>query len=186
MEGDANDEELIAAIGAGDEAALVALMARHRQAVYQFTYRYLGNEADSLEVTEETFFRVFTSAARFKKAKASVRTWIIAIALNLVRDRGRKRSRELATVPLPEIEPWDNAGGPSHAAETQEALAYIHGQIQRLPEKLKFPFIYCVLEEQSYDACAAVLGANRKTVETRIYRARLLLRESLRRFSEKT
>jgi RNA polymerase sigma-70 factor (ECF subfamily) len=55
----------------------------------------------------------------------------------------------------------------------------VNAQILKLPDRIKFPFVFCVLEGHSYDECAAVLKTNRKTVETRIYRARKLLREAL-------
>ena len=58
-------------------------------------------------------------------------------------------------------------------------LFEIEAAIHKLPHKLKFPFIYCVLEEHSYDACAEILGRTRETVETRIYRARKRLQQEL-------
>ncbi len=62
---------------------------------------------------------------------------------------------------------------------SKESVSSVHAAIFALPHKLKFPFIFCILEENSYDECAEVLNTSRKTVETRIYRARKLLREKL-------
>ena len=77
MDAGPKDEELIASIGRGEEAALVVLMGRHKQAVYNFVYRYLNNDADSAEVTEEAFFKVYQNAARFQP-KASAKTCLYA------------------------------------------------------------------------------------------------------------
>jgi len=68
---------------------------------------------------------------------------------------------------------------PEETTRSNESLKAIEAAIQTLPHKLRFPFIFCILEGNSYDACAEVLKTNRKTVETRIYRARKQLREAL-------
>lgn len=73
MDGELKDEELIAKIGRGNEGALVTLMKRHKQAVYRFVYRYLNNQEDAAELTEETFIRVYQNANRFK-ARAAAKT----------------------------------------------------------------------------------------------------------------
>lgn len=173
----------------GDEAGLTELMSQHRDALYHFVYRYVGNEADAAELTEDTFFRVYQNAGRFRP-NAKVVTWIFSIAGNLCRDfirRNRKRKGDLSLDAdidnTSNIQRGDtfasNLNNPGEAAVSSESLSSVHTAIFALPHKLKFPFIFCILEENSYDACAEVLKTSRKTVETRIYRARKLLREKL-------
>lgn len=190
MDAGPRDEELIASIGRGEEDALVVLMGRHKQAVYHFVYRYLNNDADSAEVTEEAFFKVYQNAARFQP-KASAKTWIFSIALNLTRDRLRKckksrgefsydqvgASEEGESLMLDHIDSGERS--PVAHSQTSDDLRAIHSSIERLPEKLRFPFVFCVLEEHSYDECSAIIKSSRKTVETRIYRARQALRSLL-------
>lgn len=185
-----DDLKLLEKIGQGDESALVRLMSEHRDPVFRFVYRYLGNPSDSEEVTEETFFRVYQNAHRFKP-KASAKTWIFSIALNLARDRLRKRKKSRGEFSYdqtgaPEEEDGSmleqiDSGERSPVAHSQsyEDLGHIHRCIQGLPEKLRVPFIFCVLEEHTYDECAAILQSSTKTVETRIYRARQELRIKL-------
>ena len=72
-----------------------------------------------------------------------------------------------------------NSRNPEETARSNEDVKNIQIAIHALPHKLKFPFIFCILEDNSYDACAEVLKTSRKTVETRIYRARKLLRAEL-------
>lgn len=176
-------------IQAGDETGLKELMSKHRNSLYHFIYRYLGNEADAAELTEETFFRVYQNASRFRP-NAKVVTWIFSIASNLCRDfirRNRKRKGDLSLNAdlddTSKIQRGDTFAStlntPAEATVSSESLASVHAAVFELPHKLKFPFIFCILEEHSYDACAEVLKTSRKTVETRIYRARKLLREKL-------
>ena len=190
MDAGPKDEELIASIGRGEEAALVVLMGRHKQAVYNFVYRYLNNDADSAEVTEEAFFKVYQNAARFQP-KASAKTWIFSIALNLTRDRLRKRKKSRGEFSYDQVRASEGGESsmldhidsgersPVAHSQTSDDLRAIHSSIERLPEKLRFPFVFCVLEEHSYDECSAIIKSSRKTVETRIYRARQALRSLL-------
>lgn len=184
-----DDLAAIRQIQAGDERGLLTLMARHKEAVYRFAMRFTGNEADAAGLTEEVFFRVYDKAARFRPT-AKVSSWIFAIAANACRDHYRRRRKSRLEEPLhrqdtddgalaPEEYLAGNELPPSEQAASRERLEEIEAAIRELPDKLKFPFIFCVLEEHSYDACAEVLGTNRKTVETRIYRARQKLRSQL-------
>lgn len=190
MDDQDDDLKLLEKIGQGDESALVCLMSKHKDPVFRFAYRYLGNPSDSEEVTEETFFRVYQNAPRFKP-KASAKTWIFSIALNLARDRLRKRKKSRGEFS------YDQAGDPEEEngsmlelidsgvrspvahTQTSEDLKIIYHCIQELPEKLRFPFIFCVLEDHTQDECSAISRLSRKAVETRIYRARQELRIKL-------
>ncbi|MDQ8195309.1 sigma-70 family RNA polymerase sigma factor [Coraliomargarita sp. SDUM461004] len=173
----------------GDDSGLKELMSLHREALFHFIYRYVNNEADAAELTEETFFRVYQNASRFRP-NAKVVTWIFSIAGNLCRDfirRNRKRkgdfSLDAELDETPNIQRNEtfasNLSNPGEAVVSNESVSSVHAAIFALPHKLKFPFIFCILEENSYDTCAEILKTSRKTVETRIYRARKLLREKL-------
>lgn len=191
-----DDAFLLQEVSRGEEGALVRLMEKHKEPVFRFTYRYLGNASDSEEVTEETFFRVFKNAQRYRPG-ALVKTWIFSIALNLSRDRLRKRKKSRGEFSIdqaasaansenPLIERIDSgARSPDVQSQTLDELRVIRRCIEELPEKIRFPFVFCVLEEHSYDECAAILRSTRKVVETRIYRARKMLRSQLANIREK-
>lgn len=180
-------------VKSGDENGLVELMERHRESVFRFCYRFVANETDAADLTEETFVRVFQNAAKFRP-RAKVVTWLFSIAGNLCRDflrRGKKRRNDVSlSSRLPDAENLELADSieskestPEQVAIANESLAAIEMAIEELPYKLKMPFIFCVLEGHSYDDCAEVLDTNRKTVEMRIYRARNLLKKELAEFS---
>ena len=73
----------------------------------------------------------------------------------------------------------DGRPDPEQETISRESVLEIEEAIAELPHKLKFPFVFCILEDHSYDECAQVLKTSRKTVETRIYRARNALRTRL-------
>lgn len=185
------DLEHLNAVSQGSEEALELLMNRHKQAVFHFAYRYLDNEDDAAEITENTFFRVYQKAHTFKP-KGTVKTWIFTIALNLTRDHLRKNKKRTGhtslhaqtttrdgatTFPVDTIDSGEK--NPADSLRSSDAVEEIENTIRELPEKLRFPFVFCILEKHSYDDCAEVLGKNRKTVEMRIYRARKVLQNKL-------
>jgi RNA polymerase sigma-70 factor (ECF subfamily) len=184
------DEDLpaIERIRQGDEGGLRSLMARHREAVFHFTLRYCGNETDAAELTAETFYRVYKNADRYRP-RARVRTWIFTIAANLSRDFLRRQKKRRGEISLESTTVGqtqrleDTLAGPGHspAAGTaaRETIRAVQAAIQELPHKLRFPLVFCVLEENTQEECAVALGISIKAVETRIYRARKHLRERL-------
>ena len=184
------DLRAIRAVSEGDEAALVQLMDRYREPVFRFAYRYVGNAKDAQWLAEEIFTKVFFKAPSFKP-RGSVKSWIFAIAANhcrdfLRREKRRTRERSLSSAASDEDQPLEEtlADASRSAAEAlagEERLQEIQRAIQTLPEKLRFPFVFCVLEEHSQDEAAEALGASRKTVELRIYRARKALQKILSR-----
>jgi RNA polymerase sigma-70 factor (ECF subfamily) len=187
------DLQAIERVQAGEEQGLVELMERHRESIFRFCFRFAPNETDAADLTEETFVRVFQNACKFRP-RAKVVTWIFSIAGNLCRDflrRGKKRSNDISlSSRVPGADSLELADlvkskerSPDQEVVASEALSAIEVAIATLPYALKFPFIFCVLEEHSYEDCAEVLNTNRKTVEMRIYRARKALRGQLAEFS---
>ncbi|EDY84515.1 RNA polymerase sigma factor, sigma-70 family [Verrucomicrobiia bacterium DG1235] len=183
------DLQAIERVQAGEEQGLVELMERHRESIFHFCFRFVPNETDAADLTEETFVRVFQNASKFRP-RAKVVTWIFSIAGNLCRDflrRGKKRRNDVSmSSPVPGTDGMEfgdlvesKERSPDQESVASEALSAIEAAIDELPHKLKTPFIFCVLEEHSYDDCAEALNTNRKTVEMRIYRARKALRDAL-------
>ena len=86
------DLPLIEALQASDDSALNELMGRYREPLFHFAFRLVHEETAALEVVQETFVRVYFGARKFKP-KASVKTWMYSIALNLSRDHFRRLAR---------------------------------------------------------------------------------------------
>lgn len=184
------DDDFVAIrqIQEGREAGLVSLLERYREPVFRLAYRYLYSETDAAEITQEVFVRVWEKAS-FYQPKGKVASWLFSITANVCRDhlrRQKSRGRYLSSLPEGDAkQPDETALTASAQAVSDESVLEIERAIQNLPEKLRFPFVFCVLEEHSYDECAEIIGGTRKSVETRIYRARKRLQETLAHFREK-
>jgi len=186
------DEDLqyLSEVALGDEKALVKLMDRHKESLFHFALRYIGNEADAAEITENTFYRVFQKAHTFKP-KSKVKTWIFSIALNLCRDALRKQKKHRLTISLDTTVTKNESEqslhekiqsaepDPARESVSSDEIQMIETAIQRLPDKLRFPFVFCALESHSHSECGQILKCGAKTVEMRIYRARKRIQEVL-------
>jgi len=172
---------------AGHDAALNDLMERHAKPVFHFLCRMLGNEDDANDLAQETFVRVFKSRGSFR-AEQKFSTWLFTIAANLARNHFRWRTRH-PNISLdaenPETEqslgstlPANNPA-PNEQALAAECAKAVRAAVGKLPEDLREAMVLCEWEECSVAEAAAILETTPKAVESRLYRARQILRERL-------
>ena len=189
-----SDEQLMAALAADDFPALDALMLRWQRPLQSFLLRHALNEADSLDLAQETFVRIHLHRARYR-AGARFSTWMFQIALNLARDHGRKiarrRTDSLDALASPDAHGADSGPAaqfadegpsPAEAARRAEERAAVRAALRDLPEDLRAVVVFSEYEHLSHAEIAERVGATPKAVETRLYRAREKLRASLGRW----
>jgi RNA polymerase sigma-70 factor, ECF subfamily len=78
---DSSDEQLVVRYRNGDEPAFRSLVGRYLTPVYNFVHRYVGNEGDAADLTQDVFVAVWKNLARFD-ADRQFKTWLFAIAKN--------------------------------------------------------------------------------------------------------
>lgn len=178
------DLPLIEAIQAGDDSALTKLIHRHREPLFHFVYRYLRDETAAGDVVQEAFVRAYFKAPQFQP-RATVKTWLYAIALNLCRDQFRrlaKRRREVPLDPLASgnpvsLEPADLRPTPDEAAGQKDRFAVLQRAIDQLPQPLREALILFSLEGKTQKEAADILDTTPKAIETRVYHAKTKLRQ---------
>jgi len=97
-----DENELIVQAKTGDRAALNELVAQYWQPVYHFALYKTGNQQDAEEVTQETFIRAFRSLSNYQFTGAAFTTYLKRIAVNLITDFWRKKSRSPALTDIAE------------------------------------------------------------------------------------
>lgn len=181
---DATDAELASRAVAGEDRAFTLLMRRHKDGLYRFVRRYVGDADAAYEVVQESFVAVWNNLARYDGARP-FGSWLRTIALNKCRDRGRRESvRRLvfgtrtleSEAVLAQADQDPNAEATLIGRQRQVAL---DRAIAALPAKLKEPLILTSFEDFSHQAAGELLGVSAKTIETRVYRARRKLSEAL-------
>lgn len=184
----ASDHELLAAIRDGDEAAFQELVRRYRNPITNFVYRMLDDYDRAVELSQETFIRVYMSASRYQ-ANYSFSTYIYRIATNLaISELRRRKRRKFVSLFAPfnnedgepvEIDPPDANPLQDEAMIENERRKAVARAITSLPEKYRAAIVLRDVEGMSYDQIAETLNLSEGTVKSRINRARNLLKEKL-------
>jgi RNA polymerase sigma-70 factor, ECF subfamily len=187
---DVQDRADMERLAAGQDTALNDLMERHATPVFHFLCRMVGNEDDANDLAQETFVRVFRSRDSFRTGE-KFSTWLYTIAANLARNHFRWRARhpgislEAVTVeteqPVGDAPPSPGLPPNEQAAATERAAA-VRAAVGRLPEDMREAIVLCEWEELSVAEAAAILETTPKAVESRLYRARQILRERLKQW----
>ena len=179
---DCSDGELAALALAGRQTAYRELLARHREAVFRLVRATIGESAEAIDVTQETFISAFAALKRYDPDRPFI-AWLKRIALNKCRDWARRRTvRSFFTRAVP-LEDALSIADDAALADTQAAdraeLARVSAAITRLPARLREVLLLRAVDGLSQAEAADVLGVTEKAIETRLYRARAKLEEML-------
>lgn len=169
------ESDQIARAAGGDRAAQAALVNRNMPIVYRVAYRMLQDAAEAEDVTQETFLRAWKHLPNWQP-KAKFSTWACTVALNLCRDRLRKKKPVLMEE-LPER--VDTALRPEEALASQQGVEGIAEKIAALPERQREALTLCALEGMSNIEAAAAMDVGVRALESLLARARRSLRASL-------
>lgn len=183
---DAEDQQAIRAVLAGDGECFRRLVDRYSGSVFNLAYRMTGNAADAEDLTQESFLQAYARLQDFRLG-ARFHPWIYTIALNLCRSHLRRRTlsrwlwperRDEAGGP-PAREPPARAPDPEQELLAREGEACLRRAIEALPAKYREVFVLRQAQGLPYEEIAGVLGLPLGTVEARLFRARRRLLRSL-------
>lgn len=94
LRGERSDEELVAALRAGDESAYSGLVEELTPALTRLALAHVPSRAVADEVVQDTWLGVLRGIDRFE-GRSALRTWIFQILLNNARTRGKREKRTL-------------------------------------------------------------------------------------------
>ena len=164
----ATDEDLIAAVAAGDDEALAALYRRYERPLHAFLVRYTGGR-DVDDLVQESWLRIVRAADRFDPARR-FSTWLFQIAVNLCRDWHRS--------PPPEPHDPDTLAGDGapDAIAPRDAAIDAHRLLAALPEGQRAAVLLRYYHDLPEDEVAAILDVPRGTVKSRLHTAMTTLK----------
>jgi RNA polymerase sigma-70 factor, ECF subfamily len=180
----AAEAELLLRAGRGDEAAFLLLYERHRTPVFRFACRVLGSAEQAEDVTQECFLSILRRPEAFQAERASLRTYLCAIARHLALKQLRKRGQETLVDDPPEEAPRGPAGGRDALGTVIEAEAAeaVRSAVEALPPLQREAVVLFEYQELSLVDIAAVCDVDVGTVKSRLHRARERLRRTLTPF----
>ncbi|MES2474451.1 MAG: RNA polymerase sigma factor [Verrucomicrobiota bacterium] len=181
------DSELMKDLANGNDLALNSLMDSWGGRVAAFLNRMTRDQTAALDLSQETFVKLYQARDRYRPTE-NFSTYLFSIAGNLARNHARWKARHPALSLDAAMQEGDPAFAetadphptPGEAAETAEATRAIEEAFLRLPPDLREAMTLFVHEGMGYADIAAVAGCSKKAVETRIYRARQILKEELK------
>lgn len=179
-----DDSDLARQAAGGDERAYGVLVRRHKGRLYSLLRHYLGDPEEAREAAHEAFIAAWAALDRYDPARP-FGAWLRTIAINKARDRGRRLAfrRMVFGESALDLHGAERHPDPQPDAEAtlleRERLAFLDRAIARLPAPLKEALLLTAIEGHSQQAAAEILGVSVKTVETRVYRARRTLAQTL-------
>jgi RNA polymerase sigma-70 factor (ECF subfamily) len=175
------DQAAMARLCAGDDLALNEIMERWKRPLISYLYRWIGHEHEAADLAQETFVRIYEKRLVYRP-EGKFSSWLWTIATNLGRNQKRWHARhpQVSLEDAPDFPA--GAATPDQSSMKAELARRLQAGVQELPSDLRTAFLLFEYEEQSYEDIAAITGCSRKAVETRLYRARHLLREKLQGF----
>lgn len=178
------DKILVDQAMAGDLTGFETLVSRHQGKVYSFIYRMVMSKEDASDLTQEVFLQVFRSLSSFK-GEAKFSTWLYRIAANksldyLRRVKNNKPPESLETrLEMTGSMTGSMSTNPEQIYLQEERVRRIRKMIADLPDRYRAALILFHYENLSYQQIAEALEVPVKTVATRLYRAKLILKEKL-------
>jgi RNA polymerase sigma-70 factor (ECF subfamily) len=158
-----DDAVLAHAAAAGDADAMTALLERHFDYVHAICLRALRDPAAAEDARQETLLRIATRIRSFDH-RSSFRTWVFAIARNVVLNELRARRRE----PVPSAGRSAAVADPGRGLDARLDLM---AALDQLPPARREVIVLRYLCDLPYEEIAEVLGIPLNTVRTRLRRA---------------
>ena len=181
-----SDIELMLRAKTGDDSAFTELMRRHYKGVVNYVYRFTNDRANSEDLAQEVFLRVYRSVKRYNP-QAKFSTWLYKIATNLCITEVKSRNKN-QTVSLDEMQ--ENTGDlgdsksedPSDLTLRREIGTAIFEALKSLSERERVAIILCKYEDLPYEEVAEVIGCTIGAVKTYVHRGRMKLIEKLKTY----
>ena len=172
-----SDEQVLEAVGRGDDDALGVLYDRFGRPAYRLAFRILRDSALAEDAVQEAFLAVWRSADAYKRERAKPSTWILTVvhrrAVDLVRREQSRRGEPLEVAPEPSVGPVDeDAVLRDRRAAVQAALTQLPGD-QR--QALELAYYGGLTQSELAERLGVPLG----TVKSRMFAGLGRLRELL-------
>jgi len=191
-------EALVARLRQGDRGAYRSLMQIYERRLFKVAFGFLRDHDDAMDVTQETFVRVFRNLDRMQ-TDAAFRSWIFRICRNLCIDRLRSSGRNPASAyddgldhrPGPGssagvISTAATSGSPARQSLRKELGRQLGVALDTLGQSHREILVLREVEGMSYKEIAETLDIPQGTVMSRLYHARRKMQERLRPYLEQT
>lgn len=169
---------LIARVRAGDTEAITLVYRQHHVAVRAFAQRLVGDIESAEDLVQDVFVALPSAIARFR-GEASLRTFLVSIAVNRAKNHVRSAMRRRAALARLGREPEPSSPDLQADAERRELAGRLMRALDELPLDQRVAIVLSEIEERTSAEIALIVGAPEATVRTRVFHAKRKLRTIL-------
>jgi len=182
----ATDQELVERVKCGDKTAFDLLVLKYQQRIINLVSRFVRNQSDAQDVTQEAFIKAYRALPNFR-GESAFYTWMYRIAVNTAKNHLAVQSRRPVAVEqdITEIEQIEgntalkDYATPEHMLLRDEIQETVIKAIESLPADLKMAITLREFEGLSYEDIATAMDCPIGTVRSRIFRARETINNQL-------
>ncbi|MBN2145826.1 MAG: sigma-70 family RNA polymerase sigma factor [Anaerolineales bacterium] len=191
IEMDAKEQEWVRRAQQGDTQAFANLVKENQVFVYNLALRILSDPVEAEDAAQEAFVRAWLALPHFR-SMARFRTWMYRIVVNLCYNRLPHLRRTLAELDYEDCSELSDVRSalpstttdPESSVLVEERRAFLHQQIDNLPQSYRLLVMLRYQEALPYEEIASVTSLPLGTVKTGLFRARALLRNALQGYEE--
>lgn len=177
---------------AGNADAFGVIVGRHQDKMLNMAYRITSDYQEALDAVQDAFLTAYKNLGKFK-GESLFSTWLASIVINHAKNRVRKKGRlkkhECSSIDDPlinekgsiAIEPADRGPTPLDSLQKNELDMKVQECIGALDEDQRVVIVLREIEEYAYEEIGGMLGLPDGTVRSRLFRARALLKECLKK-----
>jgi RNA polymerase sigma-70 factor (ECF subfamily) len=167
-------------IAASDPATLTAdfesVVRIYRPAIFRFALASLRDRDAAETIVQDCFLKAFNGRDKFR-GECALKTWLMQIAVNLIRDQ--IRNRRLRFWRRATLEPLEKLGqrldpaqqSPEASVLSREQIAALWAAVDRLPEKQRCVFLLRFVEDMEILEIVTATGMKEGTVKTHLFRS---------------
>ena len=172
--GNSREHALILRCKRGDRQALGELIKEYERPIYNAAYRILGNPDDAADVTQTVFMRAFERIDQYDP-EYKFFSWIYRIAVNeSINQRSRSKNQQSF-----EDEEFADSARPEDEVDAQSLSRIIQAGLMELQEDYRVVVVLRHFSDMSYRDISNILRIPEKTVKSRLYSARQLMKVRL-------
>jgi RNA polymerase sigma-70 factor, ECF subfamily len=173
-------KELLNECKAGNQLAFKQIFHMYRSYAFNLVYKITGPEGEHEDLVQEAFFQVYLSIKSFQ-GNSSFKTWFHRVVINTCTARWRfqsaeKRISSKQTTSLENLEYELPSQEPSFGKQL-ELKKLVEMALATLDEKLRVPLVLNIYSDMDLSEIAAVMEIPEGTVKSRLFTARLKLKE---------
>jgi RNA polymerase sigma-70 factor (ECF subfamily) len=188
------DGPLLADLATDLDATFERLVLAHQDRLYSIALRILGDPRDAEEIAQDALVRAYRALGTYDAARIRelrLRPWLATIAINLCRNRARRRTAILVPLEPPAgSQPGDRGrvaaasaiadpgAGPLESVVRHDSARRWAGLVASLPPLYRMPIVLRHVDGLSYDEMSTVLGRPEGTLKAQVHRGLALLRDA--------